>query len=580
MTDTVSIPSGASGHGDLYGDLWVLARDLDPSDGGGNGEPTLDENGQIVPIGYDPESDEIFPIHLVSGGEDDYEVPPSQEAFLQEVELERANIIRAPDKVVENALEEALRKIEAGTEITVEASGRIVVDGLVIDSPRENLALYDLIMKAGGATNWTEVQANAEGNLPQPLVDLLASGWNPTGLLAGVFSKFNPISLDAVITAHTLMDVNAVTGSGDTLNIDYFGFTDGVTETFDYDRVATYGDVWVQWYQDMDGDPSDLEVVQRTLLDAIWGTDRNGDGVNDVGTGVGWTDEYMKLSADGLSFEMVGGSASGINDWAQSVDDARAVIYVLHEFVGASEIASPPAATDDVIRGSSAGDYISAWGGDDLVIGLGGNDVLDGGDGADVLRGNAGDDRLDGGAGDDKLRGGAGDDRLFRGAGDDRLFGGDGNDRLGGGLADDKLFGGDGDDRLRGGYGDDRLQGGAGDDKLTGGRGDDVLTGGDGADSFFFREPDAGHVDTITDFARAEFDLIRLDRMDADASTKEDDAFSFLGYAGFTGTAGELRAVDHGSSQRIEGDVDGDGTADFAFIIVGAAPAEADWFVL
>lgn len=282
MVDSVSSPAGSNGgHGDLYGDLWVLARDLDPSDGGGNGEPLLDGNGQVIPIGYNPATGETFPIHLVEAAEGDSEVPADLAGFVQEVELERANIIRSPDQVKENALKEALAKIEAGTEIATDASGRIMVDGVLIDSPRENLALYDLIMKAGGATSWTEVQANAETYLPQALADLIAGGWNPTGLLAGVFSKFNPISLDAVITAHTLMGGNEVTGTGDTV---FYSFNDGGTEAFNYDRVASYGDVWIQWYQDMDGDPRDLEAVQGTLLDVIWGQDRTGDGIDVLGT--------------------------------------------------------------------------------------------------------------------------------------------------------------------------------------------------------------------------------------------------------------------------------------------------------
>ncbi|TDK41126.1 calcium-binding protein [Antarcticimicrobium luteum] len=565
MADTaISTPAGkggSGGHGDLYGDLWVVARDLDPSDGGGNGEPVLDENGQIVPIGYNAETGETFPIHLVEGEEGDFEVPAELADFVQEVELERANIIRAPDRVVDNALKEALAKIAAGTEIAAEASGRIMVDGVLIDSPRENLALYDLIMTAGGATSWAQVQANAEANLPQPLADLIAGGWDPTGLLAGVFSKFNPISMDAVITAHTLMDVNTVTGSGDTLNIDYFGFTDGAAETFDYDRVATYGDVWMQWYQDMDGDPTDLELVQGTLLDVIWGFDLNGDGVNDPGTGEGWADQYRKQAGDGLSFGMADGSGAGINDWAQSVEDARSAIYVLHEYIGASQITAP-SDTADVLDGSSVTDYLAAWGGDDVLNGRRGNDVLDGGDGEDVLRGNQGSDLLDGGAGNDTLRGGRGDDVLFRGGGADRLFGGAGDDRLSGGAGDDRMFGGDGDDWL------------------NGGRGDDVLTGGDGADSFIFGPANLGSVDTITDFSSAEGDIVRLNRIDADAATEENDAFTFVGYVDFSGAAGELRAVDLGDTQRIEGDVDGDGAADFTIDITGAAPAQADWFVL
>lgn len=440
---------GGADTGELYGDLWVVTRDLDPTDGGGDGEPLLDSNGQIVPIGYNPTTGATFPIYLVASPEGDYEVPPDLLPFVQEIDLERANIVRSPDQVLATALEEALAKIEAGTEITTEASGRIMVDGVLIDSPRENFALYDFIMGNGGATSWTEVQANAAANLPQKLADLLASGWNPTGLLAGGFSKFAPVSMDAVITAHTLIDVNQVTGTGDTLNIDYFGFNDGTTETFNYDRVATYGDIWVQWFQDMDGDPSDLEAVQRTLLDAAWGSDNDGDGVNDVGSGVAWMDTYMALSADGLSYVMADGSGAGINDWAQSVEDARAAIYVLHESVGASEI-SAPESTDDVVTGSSYGDYISTWGGDDSVNALGGDDLVDGGDGNDTLNGGDGNDTLNGGAGDDELHGLAGNDLLRGDSDNDLLFGELGNDILVGGTGSDGLMGGAGVDRLMG----------------------------------------------------------------------------------------------------------------------------------
>ena len=91
---------GGDGSGDLYGDLWVLLRDLDPSDGGGNGEPILDENGQVIPIGYNAETGEIFPIHLVLGAEGDYEVPADLLPYVQEINLERANIIRSPDSVM------------------------------------------------------------------------------------------------------------------------------------------------------------------------------------------------------------------------------------------------------------------------------------------------------------------------------------------------------------------------------------------------------------------------------------------------------------------------------------------------
>ena len=160
------------------------------------------------------------------------------------------------------------------------------------------------------------------------------------------------------------------------------------------------------------------------------------------------------------------------------------------------------------------------------------------------------------------MRGGFGDDVLVRGGGND------------------KLFGGRGSDKLNGGAGDDTMDGGAGNDILRGGRGADLLTGGEGADSFFFRPSAPGEADTISDFSSDELDIIRLDRIDADSSTEEDDAFTFIGSARFSGTAGELRAADRGDFQRIVGDVDGDGSADFVVKVLGTDAAEVDWFAL
>lgn len=551
---------GSGGGGDLYGDLWVLLRDLDPSDGGGNGEPVLDDNGQVVPVGLDAETGEIFPIHLVDAGEGEWEVPPELLGSIQEVDLERANIIRSPDSVKEAALEEALAKIEAGTEITADASGRIAVDGVLIDSPRECMALYDLIMTAGGAMGWTEAQANADGVVPAAILDLMAAGWNPTGLLAGTFSKFVPVGLDEVLTAHTLMGINDFDDTGPAPVTTFYSFLEDGGEAFDYDREAAYGDKWIQWFQDIDGDPSDLEAVQRSLFDLVWGYDKNGDGINDVGSGRAWADEYIALSADGLSFETVAADSAGVNDWAQAVEDARAVIYALHENVGAFEIEAP-GDEDELIEGGPDSDLLAGWGGDDTILGHGGDDTLEGGDGEDILKGQRGDDLLDGGDGDDVMRGGVGDDRLVYGQGADRMFGGVGDDRMGGGFGDDVMDGGDGDDRL------------------SGGRGANELTGGEGADDFVFRAAKAP-VDTILDFSAAEGDRIRLDPMDADVSTPEDDAFSFVGYAAFSGAAGELRAVHLDGAQRLEGDVDGDGAADFAIEVAGDASAVEGWFVL
>jgi Ca2+-binding RTX toxin-like protein len=515
------------GGGDLYSDLYVLVRDLDPSDGGGNGEPVLDANGQVIPIGLDTATGATFPIYYTEIAEGDFEIPPDQLIYVQEVELERANMARTTPEVIASALAEALEKIAAGTVISTDLAGRILVDGVTIDSPRENLALYQFIMTVGGSNSWPDVLANADANLPPQIVDLLESGWDPTGLLAGAFSKFTPVSMDAVLYEHSILGVNEVTGSGDTLQIDFFSFTDGINETYNHDRVAQYGDVWVQWFQDMDGDPSDLEAVQRTVLDAVWGSDADGDGVNDIGSGAAWKDEYVKLSADGLSLETFAATSAGVNDWTQAVEDSRAVIYFTHESVGSSAI-SAPASTDDTITGYSSGDYLTAWGGNDLVRGLQGNDILEGGDGNDTLVGGTGDDTLKGEAGDDVLRGG------------------DGND------------------------------------VLVGGAGRDTLQGDAGADIFrFFSVAEIGKAggtrDVVRDFEQG-LDLIDLSKIDPSADAG-DQAFAFVADFTDTGVA-EVRAVVSGTNTLVQLDADGDARADAIMVLTGVYALTASDFML
>lgn len=180
------------------------------------------------------------------------------------------------------------------------------------------------------------------------------------------------------------------------------------------------------------------------------------------------------------------------------------------------------------------------------VTGTGYNDTLIGTAGNNVIRGGAGNDQIEGLAGNDRLYGGAGKDVIYGDAGNDDLYGEAGNDRL------------------YGGAGNDDLLGGAGNDLLVGGSGNDFLVGGAGADTFRFTSISDSRVgslrDVIDDFRPgSEGDVIDLSSIDANTLRSGNNAFSFIGKAGFSGTAGELRY----SGTIISGDVNGDGRADF-----------------
>jgi serralysin len=127
--------------------------------------------------------------------------------------------------------------------------------------------------------------------------------------------------------------------------------------------------------------------------------------------------------------------------------------------------------------------------------------------------------------------------------------------------------------------GKDVLTGGAGNDHLIGGAGNDILIGGAGADIFRFSalsDSNTFSYDTITDFNAAELDKIDLSQLDANAGKKGNQAFTFIGAASFSGTAGELSFA----SNFLSADVDGDGSADFGLWIVNVSSLTAAQFWL
>lgn len=181
----------------------------------------------------------------------------------------------------------------------------------------------------------------------------------------------------------------------------------------------------------------------------------------------------------------------------------------------------------------------------------------------------------------DVIVGTSGNDSLTGTDGSDRIYGLGGDDTLVGGSGHDLLVGGGGNDLLEGGLGSDTLLGGAGDDTIHGTAGGDLLVGGKGADTFVFAHVDASMVDNrdLVIFSHTDGDKIDLSTMDANTTVDGQQHFTVV--SKFDGNAGELVIKQHGADNFVvEGDVNGDGHADFAIDVHSPSGLSATDFVL
>jgi len=281
--------------------------------------------------------------------------------------------------------------------------------------------------------------------------------------------------------------------------------------------------------------------------------------------------------------------------------------------LGAAVIITPPAITDPVppppppattLVGTAQNEVLTGTGNADLIEGMAGHDTLLGGADNDTLDGGLGNDILIGGTGADDMRGGLGNDRYIVDDAGDVITGEIGFSQGGGidtveswisftlpanveilrlmgsadingtgGAAPEALVGNSGNNVLSGGGGNDVITAKDGNDILIGGGGRDYLVGNAGADVFVFTavsdsRPGTANRDFINGFVHGE-DLIDLSDIDANSLTGADDAFSFIGNAAFSGTAGELRFFTFGGGNFniVEADVDGDGVADMQIFV-------------
>jgi Ca2+-binding RTX toxin-like protein len=148
-----------------------------------------------------------------------------------------------------------------------------------------------------------------------------------------------------------------------------------------------------------------------------------------------------------------------------------------------------------------------------------------------------------------------------------------------------------GNDVIRGGRLGDYLEGFTGNDTIVGGGGSDHLYGYQGADTFRFetvRDSKMSHGDFVHDFSPRQRDKLDLSNIDAKQGVKGNQAFAFIGTAEFSKVKGQLRYEPHKSElpgdtvkwSTIEADINGDGCADFSFVVTDLTAIKKSYFIL
>ena len=120
---------------------------------------------------------------------------------------------------------------------------------------------------------------------------------------------------------------------------------------------------------------------------------------------------------------------------------------------------------------------------------------------------------------------------------------------------------------MQSGNGGSELNGQNGDDTLQDGLGRDIFMGGQGADTFSFSQLQNGalRLGEVLDFSAARGDKIDVSKIDANVLVAGNQTFNFIGDQAFHNSAGELRF----SQRLLQGDLNGDGKADFEIKLVG-----------
>ncbi len=296
-------PGGGNKGGDTqkggeYGDLWTMLRNDD-------GTLVYMTKDKVV---CDGPSSICFPVTILADGTLEVLYEGNEPDGTVEVEFGRMNIARAPAKVLDHALEEALSKLDgleilsaADLEAYTDDSGRLLVmdgDTVIgaIDSPLENLAVFKALLvnySTGVEQVVIEIDVKVEGEEGMTTYSMTVDSDYVLQLAASAIAassdKTGTLAIDELAYIASFMEVD--TQLADLVE----DFNDWYKPEEFYDT-----DVWVL-------DPDKMGWDKYNLYDDIVATNTQVDPIDDDG--------------------------NGIDVFTQAADDAVQVLEFLHDNV-------------------------------------------------------------------------------------------------------------------------------------------------------------------------------------------------------------------------------------------------------
>ncbi len=332
--------SGKIDYGSLYGDLYIILRDVD-------GVPILDEYGCVQPISTI--TGEPFQLLTDLNADILCELTEEMATWVEAVDFGRLNLGRAPDAVLFHAFDEAIKSMNSASAFDLDPAGRIMMllgdDWKTIDSPAENLALYikmmqerhwittdtSPIVRGGPPDGSGPPEGDGPSAEPRPVlsataIELLGQiGYSNLGnvnntlnnhdlllaasLLAGAADKTGTMTLDKIIYINSIFGINQLgTLPGELDGIVYFDF-----RGFNYDRTELYG------YQ-----RGSMECRPGSGNGYMWVLRQADD------SGLLWASDCLNIL--GTVHHLRGNETTNVRSFTQASDDALQVLEYIHEF--------------------------------------------------------------------------------------------------------------------------------------------------------------------------------------------------------------------------------------------------------